>query len=208
MTRTISRTAIAALASIGLAIPLVLPLAPALATGYPTGQATLGQSTVEVGYNDANGQLTYLLTPDKAKFHPAPTSWAPIYVVVYPTSVASYITTPLNCMHLGGDNCPDHGPGVSAGAAAIMPSVYGGGVLGHDHLLDVPGGSEFNVAWVPILILFTSTAAAQTHITTEAQLDAALNAHDAIEVPIPAAAFYCTVVPQRVFDLATPVTPV
>ena len=63
-----------------------------------------------------------------------------------------------------------------------MPSVYGGGVLGHDHLLDVPGGSEFNVVWVPILIPFMSTAAAQTHISTEAQLDAALNARASLRL--------------------------
>jgi hypothetical protein len=107
-------------------------------------------------------------------------------------------------MHVPSDNCPDHGPGVATAAAAIMPGVYGGGVLGHDHLLDGPGGSEFNIAWEPVLVLFTNTAAASEHITTEAQLDAAVARGDVIEIPVPELTFNCAVVPAKLYDRATP----
>jgi len=87
---------------------------------------------------------------------------------------------------------------------AIMPSVYGDGVLGHDHLMDFPGGADFNVAWEPILVLFTSKAAANEHLLTDAQIDAAVARHDAIEVPLPDATFHCQAVSARVYALGTP----
>jgi hypothetical protein len=89
---------------------------------------------------------------------------------------------------------------------AIMPSVYGGGVIGHDHLMAGPAsGGDFNIAWEPVLVLFTSTAAANEHITTLAQITAALARHDVIEVPIPQATFHCSVVPAVVYWNGTPV---
>jgi len=171
----------------------------------PSGERISGQSTLEPAYNDANGSIIYLLTPFKTTtVHSNPRAWAPIYVPVYPMSAAGSVGT-LNCMHVPSDNCPDHGPGVAAAAAAIMPSVYGGGVVGHDHLLDAPGGSEFNIAWEPVLVLFTSTAAANEHITTEAQLDAAVARGDVIEIPVPELTFNCAVVPAVIYNRATPV---
>jgi hypothetical protein len=51
-----------------------------------------------------------------------------------------------------------------------VPGVYGDWVVGHDHLMAGPGsGGDFNVGWVPTLILFTNSAAANTHVTTLAQ---------------------------------------
>ncbi len=190
-------------------IPLLLAALFAVATaafadGLPSGERVLGRSTLEPAYNDGNGNLIYLLTPVKAAVHSNPHAWAPIYIPVYPTSVAGSVGT-LNCMHIPSDNCPDHGPEVAAAAAAIMPSVYGGGVVGHDHLLDGPGGSEFNIAWEPVLVLFTNTAAASEHITTEAQLDAAAARGDVIEIPLPELTFNCSVVPASLYGRSAPV---
>ena len=48
-----------------------------------------------------------------------------------------------------------------------------------------PGGSDFNVTWHVVVVLFTNAAAANTHITTEAQLEAAIDAGDAFTVETP-----------------------
>lgn len=202
MQRILSRTTIAAAAALGLGIAMAMPAAAT----YPTGQTTFGQATTEVAYDDATGNLAYLLTPNKAPLNAPPRTFAPLYVVVYPTS--SSVTTPLNCMHLGGDNCPDHGPAVAGAAMQIMPNVYGGGVLGHDHLIDIPGGADFNFQWEPILVLFTNSAAANTHITLDSQLQTAYANHQVIEIPLPQLAFNCAVVPAAVYWHGTPVTPV
>jgi hypothetical protein len=53
-------------------------------------------------------------------------------------------------------------------------------------------------------VLFTNTAAASEHIVTDAQIDAAVDRGDAIEVPLPPATFHCEAVPARLYDLATP----
>lgn len=76
----------------------------------------------------------------------------------------------MNCAYEGMDNCPSHGPQIAGLAQTIMSSVYGGGVWGHDHIMAGPGGSEFNVAWQLVVLLFTNATAANTHITTEAPL--------------------------------------
>ncbi|TME06199.1 MAG: hypothetical protein E6I80_14575 [Chloroflexi bacterium] len=82
-------------------------------------------------------------------------------------------------------------------------------MLGHDHLMAPPGsGGDFNIAWEPILVLFTSSAAANTHLTTLAQINAAVNSGNAFEVPNPAATFHCEVVPANIYANSTPVTPV
>ena len=86
-----------------------------------------------------------------------------------------------------------------------MPKVYPGAVIGHDHLMAGPGsGGDFNIAWEPVLVLFTSTAAANEHITTLTQLNAALGRGDVIEVPLPPATFHCSVVSAAVYAQGTP----
>lgn len=211
MKRTFAKPALAALASIGLAIPLVLPLAPATASGAPTGEVTLGQSTIEPAYNAADGSLMYLLTPNKAPMRAPAVTWAPLYIPVYPASDAGLFPSPLNCMHLGGDNCPDHGPEVAGAAMAIMPGIYGAGVLGHDHVGDAPGGSDFNFQWVPVLVLFTDPIAAQTRVTTDAGIAALVANHQAIEIRLdgthgaPFSVFNCSVVSASVYSRGTPV---
>lgn len=64
--------------------------------------------------------------------------------------------------------------------------------------------SSARIAWVPTLVLFTSTAAANHHIITEAQLDAAVDRHDAIEILLPELTFLCAVVPAAVYARGTP----
>ncbi len=85
-----------------------------------------------------------------------------------------------------------------------MASVYGARVLGHDHLMDFPGAADWNVAWEPILVLFTSTAAANEHLLTDEQIDEAVERGDAIEIPVAALTFHCQAVSVRVYELGTP----
>jgi hypothetical protein len=188
------------------------PRAPAfdravvLPTSLPSGERLLGQSLIEPAYNDVSGTLTYLLTPIKSPFptHTSSHAVAPLYLVEYPpgTTVGT-----MNCMGVPG-NCPDHDLDVAAAATSIMPSVYGTdptAVPGHDHLVATPGsGGDFNVAWEVIEVLFTNTAAANTRLTTEAAIDAAVARGDAIEVDL-GFAFHCSVVPARVYYNGTPV---
>jgi hypothetical protein len=178
----------------------------ASAGDVPTGERTLGQSILEPVYNDEQaGVVGFVMTPVPAPMEANPSAWAPFYVPVYPTG--STVGT-LQCQHTPADNCPDHGPGVAAAAQAIMPTVYGSGVLGHDHLMDFPGGADFNVAWEPILVLFTSPAAANEHLLTDDQIDAAVAKGDAIEVPVPQRTFHCQAVSQQAWNQGTPVTPI
>jgi hypothetical protein len=170
----------------------------------PSGERALGQTVLEPVYNDENaGQIGYVLTPMHAP-NPVksnPKSWEPFYLPVYPVGSS---VGPLLCEHMPTDNCPTHGDLIAGAAQAIMPSVYGAGVLGHDHLMDFPGGSDFNPNWLPILVLFTSTAAANEHILTDAQIEAAVARGDAIEVPLPDAAFLCAAVSAAAYNKANP----
>ena len=198
--------AMTAAASVVLAVVVVIPAA---ASSIPSGERVLGQSVLEPVYNDEqSGTIGYVMTPMKAPdpVKSNPRSWSPFYLPVYP--VGSTVG-PLVCEHKP-DNCPTHGNIIAGAAAAIMPGVYGpadgSGVLGHDHLMDFPGGADFNVAWEPVLVLFTSKAAANEHIVTDAAIDAAVERGDAIEVPLPQATFHCQAVPARVYNMAKPLT--
>ena len=189
-----------------MAMVLGASISAAGASSIPSGERVTGQSVLEPVYNDEQaGTIGYVSTPMHAPMHANPKAWSPFYVPVYP--VGSTVGA-LLCKHIPRDNCPDHGPGVSQAAAQIVPSVYGppdgSGVLGHDHLMDFPGGADFDVAWEPILVLFTSTAAANEHLLTDAQIDAAVARGDAIEVPVPDLTFHCAAVSARVYALGTP----
>lgn len=176
------------------------------AAPLPTGEMLHGHSVLEPAYNDADGSLIYLNTPS-GPVHPNEHNTAPLYVIMYPTSAASSIGT-VNCQHQPMDNCPDHGPALAGLAESAVPTVYGAGVWGHDHILAAPGsGGDFNVLWVPIEVLFTNAAAANTHITTLAQLRAAEANGDAFEIALPQATFHCSVVSASVYNNGTPVTP-
>jgi len=198
--------------SLAAALYAVLPLAALASDPLPSGEVQLGQSIVEPAYNDANGNLVYLLTP----IHPplklkSTTPLAPLYLIVYPNSVAGAIGT-VNCAHQPVDNCPDHGPAFAGLAEAMQPSVYpAGGVWGHDHILAAPPappptGGDFNQAWEPIAVLFTDTIHI-THITTLSELTAAENAGYVQFIPLLAESFHCSVVAASVFDQGTPLPP-
>ncbi len=162
----------------------------AKADSVPTGQRTFHESRLEPAYNAANaGQQ------ERA-------AWAPIYIVLYP--VGTTAATTLSCMHTPVENCPTHGDGAAAFAQATMPSVYGGGVLGHDHVLDFPSGDDFNIAWEPVRVLFTSKAAANEHLLTDDAILAAKARGDVKLFPNPLKTFNCAVVSSEIWNLATP----
>jgi hypothetical protein len=178
-----------------------------------TGSFVGGGGTIEPAYDDATGTLVYLQTPNGPHVHPPkkidpstgmPINVAPIYLPMYPVGSGIDPAT-LNCAHVPADNCPDHGPLLAGAAMQIMPTVYGAGVVGHDHLVGIAStGGDFNVLWEPVLVLFTNAAAAMTHITTLAQINAAVDSGNAIEVPIPPATFHCSSVSAAAYWKATP----
>lgn len=181
---------------------------PVLASSLPSGEVQLGQSLIEPAYNDANGNLLFLLTPLKAPVNPTTHNTAPLFAVMYPTSAATSVGT-VNCQHQPMDNCPDHGPLLAGLAQFFARDVYGAGVWGHDHLLAAPAsGGDFNIDWLPTLVLFTSSAAAKTHITTLDQLQSVESSGGAFEIPLPPGIFHCSVVPAAAYNSGTPVTPV
>lgn len=190
------------LSAVAAAAVLLLAAVP-VGAAPPSGERIVGQLAIEPAYNDATGQLIYLATPVKAPFpsHTNAHAVAPLYLVLYPPGTEGT----FNCMGVPG-NCPDHDGEVAGAATAIMPSVYGTdptAIPGHDHLVDAPGGSEFNVPWRVYLVLFTSREAV-THITTEAQLDAALDAGDVIEVDS-GIEFLCSVVSSKAYWRGMPI---
>jgi hypothetical protein len=174
------------------------------AASIPSGEVVVGQTVIEPVYDDMTGAIRYVSTPMHTPnpVNTNPRAWAPFYLPVYPAG--STVGTTL-CEDVPVENCPDHGPALAGAARAIMPKVYPGAVIGHDHLMAGPGsGGDFNIAWEPVLVLFTSTAAANEHITTLAQLNAALGRGDVIEIPLPNLTFHCSVVSAAVYAQGTP----
>ena len=179
------------------------------------------------------GQVGYVNTPNGTQHPvPSnPKSWSPIYVVEYPTG--SKIDTggsgakgPLNCEHFNPtpttprptDNCPSHGNDIAGLAqyCTVIPNapppcanradiadVYSHGALGHDHVMDFHGGADWNVAWEPVIVLFTNAAAADHRLLTDKQIGDAVAAGDAIEIANPAATFHCSLVSDQVWSLTT-----
>ncbi len=193
-----------------MALPAIFTSA-ALADALPSGQRQLGQTMLEPAYDDLDGSLTYLLTPisapEKANGHAV----ASLYVILYPTSVASEIGT-VNCQHQPADNCPNHGPELAGLAKSVVPAVYGAGVWGHDHILSAPpvvpsSGGDFNIAWMPVAVLFTDPRFATDHITTLGQLNDAITAGQVMTIPLPAATFQCSPVASAPYENGTPVSP-
>ncbi|HYL14999.1 MAG TPA: hypothetical protein VEV41_18300 [Terriglobales bacterium] len=211
MNTLLSMFRLALLVTLGITLFATVPRTSAAADSLPTGEVQLGQSILEPAYNDLDGTLTYLLTPIKAPEQANSHAVAPLYVIVYPTPVAGIIGT-VSCQHQPMDNCPDHGPAIAGLAEAAVPAVYSGGVWGHDHILSAPpspppSGGDFNVAWLPVAVLFTSPAAASNHITTLSQLNAAIAAGEVTQIPLPAATFHCSTVAATVYNKGTPVPP-
>jgi hypothetical protein len=192
-----------------LAFGLVAGASVAMASPLPSGERIVGNTVVEPVYDDMTGAIRYVSTPRGAPnpVNSNPRASAPFYLPVYPTG--SSVGT-LNCEDVPVENCPDHGPAVAGAAMAIMPLVYGGGVIGHDHLMAGPGShGDFNVAWVPTLVLFTPNAAVR-HLILLKDVMAAVASGDAILVPLdgskgtPNLTFHCSVISGAVYAHGTP----
>ena len=192
------------IAATALAASLVGATAVAGATdAVPSGQRTFGRSVVEPIYNAENaGEIGFISTPMNAPVEAGPHATSPIYLPVYPTgsTVGAVI-----CPHVPVDTCPDHGPIIAGLAQTAMPAVYAAGVIGHDHLTDFRGGAAFSVYLEPTVVLFTSKAAADEHLLTRSQIQAAIDRGDAIAIPLPPATLHGEQVSRRVWNLAVPV---
>jgi hypothetical protein len=165
----------------------------------PSGEHQVDHAIIQPAYDGVDGSLVYLQTtsgtPDGAA--------SPLYVVVYPTSSAGFVGT-VNCAHQPQDNCPDIGPSLADLAAQEEPAVYGNGVWGYDNILD----TESDGACVPVVVVFTNSAAANQHVTTTAQLEGQLAAGDAREVAVGDPAPDCSTVSAMTYDGASAVEPV
>lgn len=191
----------------------------------PTGERVHAQSALEPVFNAENsGEVGYISTPNGTQ-HPVPVNpkaWSPIYLPVYPngstiSTGGTGATGPLSCWHTPAENCPSHGNAI-AGLAMGCPPAFTGctqairdlysahGVLGHDHVMDFHGGADWNVAWEPIIVLFTSSAAANTRLLTDTQIEDAVTAGNAIEIPLPGLTFHCSLVSDSVWALSTQAT--
>lgn len=183
-----------------------------------SGQNALGKSTIEPAYDDANGSVIYLLTPDKA---PLPSNansaaTAPLYLVVYPlgsTIDANTLNcTPTNCDHVNVLPFPDPDYGALPGTSQVCTDFNGGSpcslVKGHDHLVGIPPTGDFNIAWAVKLVFFTSAAftdhAINTRITTAAQIWALVHSGDAVVADTPIL-FNCSKVSESTYNRGTPV---
>lgn len=195
-----------------LAVTGLVATGPVGADSLPTGQRTFHNNGLEAVYNAANsGQIGYLMEPP-GKLNASPKAWAPIYVVVYPRDSTVAQSTTFSCIHiaLGNDNCPSHGNAIAQLAMATEPGVYktstgGDNVAGHDHLFDFPGGDDFHIAWIPTVVLFKNKADANEHVLTDARIQELKDAGKVDVIPLAPATFLCTVVPQTIWDMATPV---
>ena len=195
-----------------------LSVLPAGASSLPSGErlvggtASHGGTVLEPVYDDMTGQIRYVSTPrgvpNPVKSNPIAS--APFYLPVYPGNAA---VGTLNCQDQPTENCPDHGPAVAGLAELLQPGVYNatnGGVLGHDHLMAGPGsGGDFNVAWVPTLVLFTKSEYV-THITLLSQVTTLFNEGKVQIVPLdgtngfPNLTFHCSVVSAAVYAHGVP----
>jgi len=190
-----------------LALACLVPFS-AVAAALPSGERIVGDASIEPAYNDYDGTIIYLLTPNRlAPLGPNnpintvnPNAVAPLYLIVYPPGTPGT----FNCMGVPG-NCQDHDPTIAFVATSVVPSVYGAdpnAVPGHDHLVGMPRTGDFNVPWHVYVELFTSSAAV-THITTLAQLKAAWSSGGIDEVDT-GITFACSVVSESAYLAGTP----
>lgn len=179
------------------------------ADSVATGERSHGGVTIEPAYNDADGSIVYLQTPNRlAPLAPTNTingvnqhATAPLYIVVYPSGTPGV----FNCMGDPG-NCPDHDGAIAGLATSFEKGVYGSNpalVPGHDHLVGGHGSGNFNAPWHVYVELFTSTSAV-THITTLAELQKAWDSHSLLEIDT-GITFLCSIVSVNSYLSGTPV---
>jgi hypothetical protein len=186
-----------------VALTLASSAVAAATSGVPSGQRVLGRNVVEPIYDaDHAGRLGFISTPMNAPIEARGHAASPIYLPVYPVGSA---VGALVCPHVPVDTCPDHGPVIASLAQTAMGSVYGGGVLGHDHVTAFRGAAGFGVFLEPTVVLFTSQAAANEHLLTRSAIDAAIARGDAIAIPLPPATLHGEQVSASVWELATPI---
>jgi hypothetical protein len=200
----LNRTLLAfALATLACVAPVV-----ASADALPSGEHLLGNTSIEPAYDDATGNIVYLLTPNRLAPLGAnnpinnvnPHAVAPLYLIVYPPGTPGI----LNCMGVPG-NCPDHGGVIAGLATSVRPDVYGtdpSAVPGHDHLVGMPRTGDFNVAWRVYVELFRPGATV-THITTLPQLQKAWS-EGAIQEVDTGITFVCSVVSRSAYMAGKP----
>jgi hypothetical protein len=192
-----------------LALSAELTGVAATTAGFPTGETVHGQTAVEPAYNDVDGSLVFLLTPVKAPPpHANASAVGRLLLVEYPPNTV--FDVPFNCQGVPG-NCPDHDGLVAIVATTNQPAVYGtdpAALPGHDHLVAPPGTpDDFAVAREVIEVLFTPQALADnaiTHLTTEAEVDAAVARGDAVEIDL-GFALHFSVVSGAAYDAGTPI---
>ena len=112
-----------------------------------------------------------------------------MYIPMYPVG-STIVPSTLNCqVH----NC-DH----------LQTWSYP--IIGHDHLIGVKPTGDFNVAWHVFELSFTQKGfkdrAINQRLMTLAQVDAAIRNLDVMVIDD--VAFNCSIVPQTVYDLGTP----
>jgi hypothetical protein len=175
-------------------------------TEWPTGEKLTVNAVINPIYDWTLGEghpLVYgsrPMGPARWPAHPNVKAQAQLYVVAYPIGTT---VTKLQCYDIPQENCPDHGPTIAGGAMQVMPNVYRVGVLGHDHL-GPPHGSDAPATASAVLVLFTSTAAANSHLTTKAQVEAAEQAGDVVLIPAPDFSFHNSPVNGLIYEKASP----
>lgn len=183
-------------------------------TTPPTGERLIGNghAAIEPAYDADSGEIMYLLTPVGAPLpsHANAHAVSPLYLVEYPPGSTAAAGGHFNCEGVPG-NCPDHASDVAGVAVGAQPGVYGSdpaAVPGHDHVADPPGKPDFNIAWEVVEVVFTdqgkADGAINTRLTTDSQIEAAVQAGDAVEIDL-GFAFNCNVVSPAVYWRGTPV---
>lgn len=193
-----------------VAVLALLSLVPSTvgAGAPPSGERAHGNVVIEPAYDDLDGSIIYLQTPNQhAPLNPNnPTqnvnyhAVAPLYLIAYPPGTPGV----FNCMGDPG-NCPDHDGAIAGLATGMEGSVYGSDpalVPGHDHLVGNHRTGDFNVAWRVYVELFTSPGAV-THITTLTQLDAA-KAKGGLKEVDTGIVFLCSIVSASSYAAGTP----
>ena len=106
--RFLQRAFVALVALAGLVVA-----AGAARAQVPSGERDHGQAVIEPAYDYRTGDFVYLSTPHQGTdtIHANANAVSTLFLVVYPSSAASVVGTMI-CAHQGGDNCPDHGPGI------------------------------------------------------------------------------------------------
>ena len=196
---------------LALASALVFAVIPVAASAdtLPTGEHAHGNVTIEPAYDDFNGGVVYLQTPNRlAPLNPTQPingvnahAQAPLFLVVYPPGTPGT----FNCMGNPG-NCPDHDAAIAGVATSVEPGVYGSDPLavpGHDHLVGNRRTGDYNTAWHVYVELFTSSASV-THITTLSGLQSAWSSGAIIELDS-GVTFLCPIVPEKLYASGAPV---